>query len=148
MGVVNLGVWVALGRFCFPEASWAAFGTVAGEFQNQTRPHSNPKIERKMAKKYIPQSKKTALSLKMMLLKKFNEILCSKNGTKLVLLSHQLINAHGTRALISCRRGRSCPNKKASLLALELLLGRSEAMRAAGFESRFAEVLPVGVQLL
>ena len=68
--------------------------------------------------------------------------------TKLVLLSHQLINAHGTRALISCRRGRSCPNKKASLLALELLIGRGEAMRAAGFESRFAEVLPVGGELL
>ena len=84
----------------------------------------------------------------MMLLQKFNEILYSKNGTKLVLLSHQLTNVHGTRALISCRRGRSCPNKKASLSGLELLLGRGEAMRAAGFESRFAEVLPVGVEVL
>ena len=71
-----------------------------------------------------------------------------RSGTKLVVLSDQLTNAHGTRVLISCRRGRSCPNKKASLLALELLIGRGQAMRAAGFESRFAEMLPVGVELL
>ena len=71
-----------------------------------------------------------------------------KNGTYLVFLSDQITNAHGTRVLISCRRGCSCPNKKASLLALELLIGRGEAMRAAGVESRFAEVLPVGGELL
>ena len=70
-----------------------------------------------------------------------------KHGIQLVLLSDHVTNAHGTRVLISCRRGLSCPNKKASLLALELLIGRGEAMRAAGFESRFAKVLPVGGEL-